>query len=76
MCMEVLSELERSSGVSGFVERARMWLPVSPIRGSFPVPPQLLACCSPFPGDFSGESRMTNSSHNPLQHKRGSNLAL
>lgn len=31
MCMEVLSELERSTGVSGFVERARVWLPVSPV---------------------------------------------
>lgn len=51
-----------------------VWLPVSPTRGSSPVPPQLLTCCSPFPGSFSGESRMTNSSHNPLQHKLGSNL--
>lgn len=31
MCMEVLSELERSTGVSGFAERARVWLPVSPV---------------------------------------------
>lgn len=54
MCMEVLSELESSTGVSEFVERQF-------VCGSSPVPPQLLACCSPFPGSFSGESRMTHS---------------
>lgn len=56
MCMEGLSELERSTGVPEFV------------HGSSPAPPQLLTCCSPFPGNFRGESRITN----PFIH--GSNL--
>lgn len=58
MCMEGLSELERSTGVPEFV------------HGSSPAPPQLLTCCSPFPGNFRGESRITN----PFIH--GSNLVL